>query len=181
MIDRYSGHAAHTKVLPGQCDSSHLALFRGVYPRGDVDPDALQAALELITIGAVAITTRALGQAAGGIELTFPQWRSLVIVGESNAGARVSEVAGRVGVTLPATSRLLQRLAGRGLVALERDSADHRATRATLTAKGARVRADILAFRRRYLREIADGLGASDQPEVEAIVERLAVAFGQYA
>ncbi len=181
MIDWYRGQDAHAKVLPGQRNGSHLALCRRAYPRLDVDSDALQAALEVIAIGAVAITTRALGQAAGGIELTFPQWRSLVIVGESHAGARVSEVAGRVGVTLPATSRLLRRLADRGLVALERDPADHRATRATLTAKGARVRADILDFRRRYLREIADGLGASDQPEVEAIVERLAAAFGQYA
>ncbi len=63
----------------------------------------LVAALEQIAIGAVGLTTRALAEAAPGVELTLPQWRALFIVGESADGARVGEVAVRVGVTVPAT------------------------------------------------------------------------------
>ena len=81
--------------------------------------DDLAQVLEQITVGAVGVTTRALAEATPGFEMTFPQWRALLILGAEQDGARLSEVAGRVGVTLPATGRLLRRLERRGLLALE--------------------------------------------------------------
>lgn len=117
--------------------------------------DALTNDLEQIVVGAVGLTTRALAQADAGFELTFPQWRALLVLGEDADGARVGEVAVRVGVTVPATSRLLRRLERRGLTTLAVDDLDRRATRARLSERGRAIRASILADRRRALREIA--------------------------
>ena len=117
--------------------------------------DDLAQVLEQITVGAVGVTTRALAEATPGFEMTFPQWRALLILGAEQDGARVSEVAGRVGVTLPATGRLLRRLERRGLLALETDPDDRRATRARLTEAGQATRDAILAYRRRMLTDVA--------------------------
>ena len=106
------------------------------------------AVIEQLVIAGVAITARALAD-VDGIDLTFPQWRVLVVLGERPEGATVSEVAGRIGVTLPATSRQLRRLQNRALVRVEPDGLDRRATRARLTPDGERVRRRIFGFRRR--------------------------------
>lgn len=111
--------------------------------------------LERIVLAGVAITTRALTEASPGFDLTFPQWRALLVVGERPDGTTVSEVARRIGVTLPATSRQLRRLERRGLVSLRRDERDRRAARVQLTAAGLATRGAILAFRRRRIAETA--------------------------
>ncbi len=132
--------------------------------------DALADDLERIAVGSVGLTTRALAQAHTGFELTFPQWRALLVLGEDADGARVGEVATRVGVTVPATSRLLRRLERRGLTTLGVDEADRRATRARLTERGRTVRGAILAYRVAALREVASSL---DDPERLGLSEGL--------
>jgi DNA-binding MarR family transcriptional regulator len=141
----------------------------------------LVSALERIVIGAVGMTTQALTQAAPGVDLTFPQWRALLILGENDDGARVGEVAARVGVTLPATSRLLRRLERRGLMVLATDERDRRATRARLTARGVQVRTEIIEFRRAALGTIAAGVGATVGAEIGSVIETMAVEFGRFA
>ncbi len=114
------------------------------------DP-GLTELLERIVLAGVALTTRALAEATPGLDLTFPQWRVLVVLGEKAEGATVSEVAGRIGVTVPATSRQLRRLARRGLLEIGPDASDRRASRASLTHAGRSAREEILAFRRRHI------------------------------
>jgi DNA-binding MarR family transcriptional regulator len=149
---------------------------------GDDLPDGSDsiADLERIVIGAVGITTRALERAAPGVDLTFSQWRALLILGEPD-GLRVGEVAARVGVTLPATSRFLRRLERRELVALARDETDRRATRARLTARGREVRDAILSFRRAALRDIVRAAGADRLPGSGPAISALAGSFERYA
>ncbi len=134
----------------------------------------IAADLERIVVGAVGLTTRALAQADTGFELTFPQWRALLVLGQGEDGARIGEVAARVGVTLPATSRLLRRLERRGLTALAPDELDRRATRARLTGRGRGVRAAILDHRRAAIRDIAARLSASDGLDLEAGLRAIA-------
>jgi len=117
--------------------------------------------LERIVLAGVAITTRALAEASPGFDLTFPQWRALLVVGERHDGTTVSEVARRIGVTLPATSRQLRRLERRGLVSLRLDERDRRAARVRLTAAGLATRAAILAFRRRRIADTASRVRAT--------------------
>jgi DNA-binding MarR family transcriptional regulator len=131
--------------------------------------------LERIVVAGVAITTRALSEARPALDLTFTQWRAMVVVGERAEGARVSEVAARVGVTLPATSRLLRRLAARGLVEISGDAHDRRASRARLTAAGQTARDAILAYRHERIVETVRR--APPSPAAQAELARLAEAF----
>lgn len=143
--------------------------------------DVLAADLERIVVGAVGLTTRALAMADTGFELTFPQWRALLVLGEGDDGARIGEVAARVGVTLPATSRLLRRLERRGLTALAPDERDRRATRARLTIRGRGVRAAILEDRRAALREIAGTVSTSEGLDLAAGLRAIANELEQFA
>jgi DNA-binding MarR family transcriptional regulator len=146
-----------------------------------MDRSCLVTELERVVVGAVGLTTLALAEAAAGTDLTFPQWRAVLILGEEPEGARVGQVASRVGVTLPATSRLLRRLAHRGLVTLEPDALDRRATRARLTAHGAEVRSSILEYRRNALHAIAERLEDQGEPAAPVALAALADALGRYA
>lgn len=134
--------------------------------------------LERLFVAGVAITTRALSEATPDLDLTFPQWRVLLIVGEDSDGATVSEVAVRVGVTIPATSRQLRRLARRGLLTITRDARDRRAARARLTEWGSAVRDQILGDRHRRITATSTGLRVSRTTLVE--LQRVADAFDVY-
>lgn len=114
-----------------------------------------------IVFGGVAITTTALQAATEGQELTFTQWRAVVRVGEREDGCRVGEVAARLNAALPATSRLLRRLERRGLLTLERDERDRRATRARLTERGATLRSSVLAYRKAEIAAIVNRIKPS--------------------
>lgn len=132
-------------------------------------------ALERIIIAGVAMTNAALGQARPGLDLTFPQWRVLVILGDRPDGLAVREISRRIAVTLPATGRQLHRLAERGLVMLEPDPHDRRVTRVRLTEAGVVARASIMDDRRR---RIADGLaGMRLRPSLVRELDALAGAL----
>ena len=143
--------------------------------------DALADDLERIAVGAVGLTTRALAEADTGFELTFPQWRALLVLGEGDDGARIGEVSARVGVTLPATSRLLRRLERRGLVALAVDEQDRRATRARLTDSGVAVRAAILGHRQAVLREIVATLSDPERLDLADGLAAIASELDRFA
>jgi DNA-binding MarR family transcriptional regulator len=143
--------------------------------------EALTEHLERIAVGAVGLTTRALAQADAGFELTFPQWRALLVLGEDADGARVGEVATRVGVTVPATSRLLRRLERRGLTTLSVDEQDRRATRARLTGRGRSVRAAILRHRRTALEEAISALHHPERLDLPEGLRAIAAELERFA
>ena len=102
------------------------------------------------------MTNAALSRAPAGHELTFPQWRVLVILGDAD-GLPVNEISRLIEVTLPATGRQLRRLEQRGFVHLDPDQRDRRVTRATLTEAGRATRASIIEQRRGLIQEaVAD-------------------------
>jgi DNA-binding MarR family transcriptional regulator len=110
--------------------------------------EQIVAWLEEIVFGGVALTTEGLEYATGGRELSFIQWRAVLLIGGDEDGFRVGQVASFLHAALPSTSRLLRRLERRGLLTLERDEQDRRATRARLTSAGAELRSSVLAYRR---------------------------------
>jgi DNA-binding MarR family transcriptional regulator len=136
-----------------------------------------QSALEAIAFGSVAITTRAL--ATAGLDLTFAQWRVLVIVGEDPAGATVTEIATRLDAEVSPVSRLVGRLARRGLVRTGKDDRDRRVTRVTLTGAGAELRGTVLDHRRRLLADVLAEAGPIE-PEVASALDRIGVAIRRY-
>jgi DNA-binding MarR family transcriptional regulator len=100
--------------------------------REDPGGQSPAGALQAVAFGAVAITTRALQTV--GLELTFVQWRVLVIVGATDEGLTVSEIASRMGSELSPTSRLVARMARRGFVTLVKEDVDRRVTRVMLSS-----------------------------------------------
>ncbi len=142
-----------------------------------VPADVLEA-LELIIFGAIGMTSFALADASAS-ELTLSQWRALVVVGRTD-GLRVGEVAVRVGMSMPAASRLLRRLERRGYVVTARDEGDRRATLVRLTAEGSRVRKAVID-RRRALLNAAVASHASRLPkDLSGGLKVLAEAFDRY-
>ena len=136
---------------------------------------SLPALIEQFVLAGVGLTSRALTEATPGPDLTFPQWRVLVVLGEQDGGATLTDVASRVGVTLPATSRQLRRLVRRGLVEIVPDADDRRASRARLTVTGAGVRRTIMEYRRAQIRALTKPMKLSATTLAE--LTRIADAF----
>lgn len=132
-------------------------------------------ALETLAMGSVAITERAIAEA--GTDLTFVQWRVLLIVGGHEEGATVGEVAERLGAHASPASRLVSRLRRRGVVKAARDSSDRRVTRLTLTPVGRDLRKRVLDGRRRELMLLA--ADARFTAQEGATICRLARQFEQ--
>lgn len=143
--------------------------------------DRLADDLERIAVGAVGLTNFAVARADAGFDLTFPQWRALLVLGERADGARIGEVAARAGVTLPAMSRLLRRLERRGLTTLAADEHDRRATRARLTDAGRVVRATILRQRHTALREVTGALADPEQLDLASGLSAIAAGLERFA
>src|SRR5581483_1671575 len=66
-------------------------------------------ALERLSVGIVGVTS-AVFAGDPPIDLTLLQWRTLVVATEAENGLRISELAARVGASLPSASRLVERL-----------------------------------------------------------------------
>ncbi len=145
-----------------------------------MDPDeTVVETLERIVVAGVALTAIALDRGATGLDLTFPQWRVILVLGDSANGATISTVAKRIGVTLPATGRQLRRLERRGLVSVAPDDRDRRAARARLTEVGLAHREAILRVRHEALASAVAALALSD--EQRQGLQRLASALDGYA
>ncbi len=143
----------------------------------DDQAPAIEASLEQVVFGSVAVTTRAVAKT--GLELTFPQWRVLVVLGGCPDGATVSEIASRIGAALSPASRLITRLETRGYVVTRKDLDDRRATRVRLTPLGADVRKKVVDERRRYLAE-AVAEASPVTPEEAGLLERLGRALERF-
>jgi DNA-binding MarR family transcriptional regulator len=88
---------------------------------------------------------------------------------------RISELNRHVLLSQPALSRMVDRLADRGLLAREPDPADRRGVRLSLTEAGRAVQRQV---GRRHARSVASALTAALDPgelrELETICQKLA-------
>jgi DNA-binding MarR family transcriptional regulator len=144
---------------------------------GGAPSQRARAALEAVAYGSVAVTTMALLTVAA--DLTFAQWRALVIVGEHAKGATVTEIAARLGAEISPVSRLVGRLARRGLVMTAKDARDRRVTRVSITVAGHELRETVLERRRELLASVLEEAGPIE-PDVEATLDRIGRAFRRY-
>lgn len=140
--------------------------------------DDLEAAIEALSFGLVAITALAVDRAAPGHALTFQQWRALVVIGSAPDGIRVSELAARIGASGPSASRLARRLSDRGWLVGNVDPLDGRAVRIRLSSSGARLRTTVIDHRRALIRET---LGTrTEDPASTQLVAALAEDFARW-
>lgn len=132
--------------------------------------------LESLAFALVAITSRAIEDAAPHGELTFQQWRVLVVLGIAPEGMRVTDLAVRIAASGPSTSRIARRLERRGLLVSSADPADGRAVRLSLSHAGRRLRARIVDRRRSLLDAsiVGSRVSAGSSAELQALIEPLA-------
>jgi DNA-binding MarR family transcriptional regulator len=151
--------------------------YRLAMAKPQASAQAVRDALEAVAFGSVAITSRAIG--AVGPELTFAQWRVLVVVGEKPSGATVTEIAERLGAEVSPVSRLVSRLVRRGVVTVVKDEHDRRVTRVTVSDAGREIRDAVIERRREFLAEVVAAAG-SIEPDVAAALDRIGAAFRPY-
>ena len=141
--------------------------------------DELVEAIERLMVEAIGVTAIALAQAGPDVELSFLQWRAMAVVGASG-GIRVGALAGRIGSTVPTTSRLVRRLELRGLVVAEQDAVDRRATRVRLSETGDSMHRTLVARREARVRDALERCGTESSPDLVAGLQRIGDALRAY-
>ena len=126
--------------------------------------------LDGIATAMVAATNTALASVIEAGELSIQQWRLVITLGGSAGPLRLNEIAWRVNASMPSTSRLVQRMERRGLVAASADPLDGRGRRIGLTDKGEAVRAQVIGRRRQLIEDSLAGLDA-DPATVAGLAE----------
>ena len=134
--------------------------------------DQVTILFERLAMSMVAATTRAI--AASGEDLTFTQWRALVVIGERSGGVALSELADRIAASLSPTSRLVRRMARRGWLELSKGDADRRVTVVRATEAGLALRATVFEARRRQLDRAAGELGMVTPVDLEFLTRVVA-------
>jgi DNA-binding MarR family transcriptional regulator len=114
------------------------------------------------------------------LDLTVPQFRTLAFVNR-NEGASLWEVAHHIGLTPPSTSRLVDNLIARGLMAREDHPADRRRVRLTVTDHGLGILEDSTEGTVSYLAEKLSGVGADTREIIDKAVDALRTAFATSA
>jgi len=129
--------------------------------------------IERLLSAGIGITTRAIDETAEAADLTLAQWRVLVVAAQGES-VRVGELADRLGISVPSTSRLVRRVEARRLVTATRALDDRRATDVNLTPAG-RTLVEAVVGRRRELiqRALDDGL-AHQSPDAATLLHGLA-------
>ena len=131
-------------------------------------PDA-SAALLLETAPLVMRRIRAQMRGHRAADLSVPQFRALGFV-RRHAGASLSEVAEHLGLTLPATSRLVDGLVARGYVQRQLSPSDRRSVALTASAKGETM---LDATRERALTDLRERLAPLSASERQILISAL--------
>jgi DNA-binding MarR family transcriptional regulator len=111
-----------------------------------------------------------------GPGVSVPQFRVLTYLNRTD-GASLSAVADRVGLSLPAMSRLIDGLVARDLVRREESSADRRRVTLQLTDLGRELVRTARAGAQARLAEALAALSPSHRAEVAQAMQRLRPVF----
>jgi DNA-binding MarR family transcriptional regulator len=122
---------------------------------------------------------RAVRMAIAALEspaLTIPQFRALHFV-QDHSGASLSATAEFLGLTLPSTSKLIDQLVRRGMLARGDASEDRRRMNLRITDKGDALLKSAQASVRRHLAGMLNRLGAAELAALHATLGLLQESF----
>ena len=108
--------------------------------------------------------------------LSMREYDVLYTLSKCDEPARMGELRGGVLLSQPALSRLVDRLASRGLVERVGDEADGRAVRVTLTAAGAKLQRAVGRSHARSVERAMRALSPDEQRELERLARKLTTA-----
>lgn len=124
----------------------------------------------------IAVAVRSLSGLAE--EITLAQYRTLVVLA-SRGPQKLADLAAALGVTPPTAGRMCDRLARRELVSRDREEADRRVVRISLTPAGRGILDEATRKRRVYIAEILSALPAEGRDQVAAALRAFADATGE--
>jgi len=101
-------------------------------------------------------------------DLSFPQFRSLLILSQESGPAPIHEVAAKLHLSVAATGRNLDRLVREGLVDRQEDEFDRRIKRISLSALGRALITGFHQQRRSHVLNFLSGLPAADRQRLFA-------------
>ncbi len=136
----------------------------------------LVEALLLVSRAMVGLAGRSLSGLPA--EVTLPQFRAMVVLA-SRGPQRVLDISQELGVNPSTGTRMCERLAGKGLLARERDDDDRRQLRVSLTETGRKVVDEVTRRRREELRRIVDTLPRSAFGPTAQVLRDVAAAAGE--
>jgi DNA-binding MarR family transcriptional regulator len=122
------------------------------------EDEATLAALERFAFASVGVTERAMAAASTVAEVSLPQWRVLTLLYRSDSPLRLADVGSRAGLSASSASRMLARLAGRGLIGASIDRGDRRVLRVRLSRRGRQLVQAVIEARRGAFRDALRGL-----------------------
>jgi DNA-binding MarR family transcriptional regulator len=108
--------------------------------------------------------------------LTMSQCKALLALagpGVSTQPRQINEIADRLGLSLPATSRAIEGLVRKRLVTRVEDEEDRRVRRIAITPKGERLVGKLLSMRLASLEAFVSGLSAAQRRKLDAALEAL--------
>jgi len=117
-------------------------------------------------------------QVIADLELTIPQMRGMFILGGSEEGLTLTELAPRMGLSIAAGGRAIDGLARLDLVSRHEDSHDRRVKRLAVTEAGRDALARIAQARREDMRRYAATLGERERAVLADALETVFAAAG---
>lgn len=142
-----------------------------------MDSSPRQCASEVLeAIPLVMRVLRAQARSKSSPELSMPQFRALAFLGR-NTNAMLSDVAMFLGLTLSATSKLVDFLVTAGFVTREVGSTDRRKVALGLTALGQRRYTAVVKYAGDYLATRIASLGAETRGELLRAMKALRSIF----
>jgi MarR family transcriptional regulator, organic hydroperoxide resistance regulator len=111
-------------------------------------------------------------QALRRIDMDVPSWRAIMLVHEHSPSS-VSEIAERAVIRLSTMTRVVQRLAKRGLVKLDTRAADARVTDVFITAEGEKTVEQVRTVASRIYQSAFKDMDASEIETLNGLLLRV--------
>ena len=112
---------------------------------------------------------------ASELELTFTQFKTLMLLAHEPEALSVKDVSDRLGISFPAASRAVDPLVKRGIVERTEDQVDRRVKRVRTTKDGDRLVERLIGTRIRSFEQLLEGFSVTERRKLgDALDEILA-------
>lgn len=112
---------------------------------------------------------------ASELELTFTQFKTMMLLAHEPDPLSMKDVSDRLGISFPATSRAIEPLVQRGIVERTEDPLDRRVKRVRTTKQGDRLVERLIATRIKSFEQMLEGFSATERRKLgDAMDEVLA-------
>jgi DNA-binding MarR family transcriptional regulator len=112
---------------------------------------------------------------ASELELTFTQFKALMLLAHEPEALSVKDVSDRLGISFPAASRAVEPLVKRGFVERAEDPVDRRVKRVRTTKDGDRLVERLIATRIESFEQMLEGFSVTERRKLgDALDEILA-------